>query len=376
LILFSPVFEDLHESGTERPDDVLDHNCKTFSNGQQQPVKGKTMPKTSSFQTSVSPFANPPGQRSTAGLLTLLLATALAPSTAAAAPAIDYGLETTATHHQLGSEHREALYTAGTRRCFHLEIPGAGLLTLALRSREAADEARLSISTAIPELQLLDQSATYILARASAATQLVTCAGRQDPRRSLGELRLRSTFVQLAPAAWDPELRDPELIEIEPNPKDPELIEIEPNPKNLHQLCRAATHDDHADLLLCATPITLGARIHGEVGNGWGDDRDVFSLVLPRATTVRIALDSPTGQAPGLLDFDGQRLLTHPQTLASGAAEWVQTLQAGTYYLTVDDHSGSDAGAFTLSVTELGHDAHSATHCRAKCEPPANRGLR
>ncbi len=316
---------------------------------------------TSTFQTSASQLASQLashcGPRSTAGLLTLLLATALASSAAAATPAIAIGLSTTTTHHQLGSEHREALYTAGVRRCFHLEIPGAGLLTLALRSREAADEAQLSISTASPELQVLDQSATYILARAATATRLLTCAGSQDPLRRLGELRLRSTFV-----AFVPPPRDPELIEIEPNPKDPELIEIEPNPKRLTQLCRAATHDDHADLLLCATPIALGARVGGEFGNGWGDDRDIFSLVLPRATTVRIALDSAASQAPNLLDFEGQRLLTQPRTLASGAAEWIKTLQAGTYYLTVDDHSGSDAGAFTLSVAELRHDSPLGVH--------------
>jgi len=336
------------------------------------------MSKTSTFLTSASQLASHCVPRSTAGLLTLLLATALASSAATATPAIANGFSAT-THHQLGSEHREALYTAGVRRCFHLEIPGAGLLTLALRSREAADQARLSITTASPELQVLDQSATYILARAAAATQLLICAGSQDPRRPLGELRLRSTFLAFAPAP-----RDPELIEIEPNPKDPELIEIEPNPKRLTQLCRAATHDDHADLLLCATPIALGARVGGEIGNGWGDDRDIFSLVLPRATTVRIALDSATSQAPNLLDFEGQRLLTQPRTLASGAAEWIKTLQAGTYYLTVDDHSGSDAGAFTLSVAELRHDSplgvhsgvNSGVHCRARCEPPANRVLR
>ncbi|MCP4655761.1 MAG: hypothetical protein GY856_10120, partial [bacterium] len=46
--------------------------------------------------------------------------------------------------------------------------------------------------------------------------------------------------------------------------------------------------DDHGDTFACATPVALGRPISAEIGNGWGDDEDVYRFRLLEMATLAV----------------------------------------------------------------------------------------
>ena len=117
-------------------------------------------------------------------------------------------------------------------------------------------------------------------------------------------------------------------------------IEVDPLVAQTGSLCVPNLDDDHSDGTLCAAPLTvdgLGARIHGELSNDWGDDQDVYAFTLKRPSTVRLTIDALLGSvSTALYDADGQRV--HHLARRNG---WVRRLKAGTYHLRLDGDHGT-----------------------------------
>ncbi|MEM9555833.1 MAG: hypothetical protein AAGC60_16380 [Acidobacteriota bacterium] len=126
--------------------------------------------------------------------------------------------------------------------------------------------------------------------------------------------------------------------------------------------CRRPIADDHGDTLACATPLTFARAVGGELGNAYGDDRDVFSFELGRVERIAIALagvsrdEVAKGRARldasvTLTDAAGRRLAQRTAGTTSPRSttglELGATLPPGRYSVQV---SGS-AGRYALTLT-------------------------
>lgn len=110
--------------------------------------------------------------------------------------------------------------------------------------------------------------------------------------------------------------------------------------------CRRDEPDDHGDTFACATPVALGRGIAAEIGNGWGDDEDVYRFRLSAMATVAVEAVGEADCAITLYDRFGQRLAT--QGGGEGGALIVRTLLPGGYFVRV---AGWGAGSYALSLT-------------------------
>ncbi len=158
---------------------------------------------------------------------------------------------------------------------------------------------------------------------------------------------------------------EPEPIEVEPEGlrggflpenSEPEPIEVEPEGLGgrgpLDALCNAGERDDHADALLCATPMALGRSIRGEMDNGWGDDHDVFSFELTAAGTVRVATAGEVDTFGGLYDRRGQRLAAAASGGEGANFRLVKALPPGLYFVRVEAEAWTE-GSYSLGVDVL-----------------------
>ena len=181
---------------------------------------------------------------------------------------------------------------------------------------------------------------------------------------------------------WAPkDGEDEEEIEIEPegvnqpvifpgglwNPRDgedEEEIEIEPEGVNqlgwnrpgsrslygkLDQLCRRATSDDHGDSFACSTLLSPGQDVTGTIGNGEGDDVDVFQIVLGGSDLWRLQV-AGVGDVEiftGLYDRTGHRLEWADGS--GGDTNVVRMLHPGTYFVKVESPNGAE-GSYALGV--------------------------
>ncbi len=60
-----------------------------------------------------------------------------------------------------------------------------------------------------------------------------------------------------------------------------------------YDLCLPAPADDHDAFLACASPVSPGERLGGEVVNGWTDDLDTFTFLLSQQRMVWIFPSAP-----------------------------------------------------------------------------------
>ena len=111
--------------------------------------------------------------------------------------------------------------------------------------------------------------------------------------------------------------------------------------------CRRDEPDDHGDTFACATPVALGRRISAEIGNGWGDDEDVYRFRLSEMAAVAVEAVGEADFAIALYDRFGQRL----ETAGGDRALIVRTLSPGEYFVRV---AGGGAGSYEFSLTGRG----------------------
>ncbi len=282
---------------------------------------------------------------------------------------------------------------AGEPDCFRIQTPTAGLLMLDLAlPGPATAEPRLALLGPSCEpaagVDVIERSESHLLVSSSAPRALTICAGAQDPRQALGEFKLRTAFAELDRAGSrkaeeieaEPDpftgcVQKAEEIEAEPDPftgciqkaeeieaePDPftgciqkaEEIEAEPDPFTgsdpWDALCRASDLDDHSDSLLCATVAELDRGLRGEIGNGWGDDHDVFAFELTAPRTVSVETSGDTDTFGGLYNRRGQRLAAADEGGHGDNFRLVKTLQPGLYFVRVEATVGSQ-GAYALTV--------------------------
>ena len=106
----------------------------------------------------------------------------------------------------------------------------------------------------------------------------------------------------------------------------------------------AGKDDDHGDTPTCATPLWIDqagrapVRITGDIGNGWGDDVDLFLLTPSEVMSVEVTVRSDAGASAVLYNRSGQQLAAGARTI---------TLEPDRYYVRIE---GAE-GAYELIVT-------------------------
>ncbi len=246
-----------------------------------------------------------------------------------------------------------------------LEIPSTGLLSVAVAvPGTATAEPKLGFvgpGCGVPEVAsepvVLERSATHLVLVAQHSGPYVFRVASQDPLLPLGELKLRTGFVpdaatrRLSPKGGE----DEEEIEIEP---DPLIYAGQGESRSLHskldELCRRGEVDDHGDSFTCATLLSPGQDMVGEIRNGWGDDGDVFLFTLgsshgTKLWTLKIETTGDLDTFGGLYDRSGQRLEKGDGGGGGDNFRIVRTLGPGTYFVRVEGRDGAE-GLYALRV--------------------------
>ncbi len=280
-----------------------------------------------------------------------------------------------------------------------LEVPSAGILSVSVAAPGAwAAEPGLALADRAGGRQVLERSASHLVISAPGPSSFLFRVSAQDPRRPLSDFKLTSGFVPddftkdenedeieidasryVDPDACLPTKDENEdEIEIDASrygdpgacfPTDDgeneDEIEIDANPlaapaggRSLHakldRLCRLGEVDDHGDSFPCATFLSAGQALAGEIYNGWGDDADLFHFVLgdPGGAdlwTVEIETGGGVDTAGRLYDRTGQRLDHADGGGRSDNFRIVRTLSPGAYYVRVEGRHGAE-GLYALRV--------------------------
>ncbi|MCP4657686.1 MAG: hypothetical protein GY856_19950 [bacterium] len=246
-----------------------------------------------------------------------------------------------------------------------LEVPSAGIISIDVTVPGTAPaEPKLGFAgpgCGVPgghrEPVVLERSVTHLVLVAQGSGPHLFRVASEDPQLPLHELKLRTGFV-------------PDAAPRQPWPKggeDEEEIEIEPNPvvyagqdesrslhAKLHELCRWGEIDDHGDSFTCATLLSPGQDMVGEIRNGWGDDGDVFRFVLgsPQETKLRTLAIETIGDLDtfgALYDRSGQQLEKGDGGGNGSNFRIVRTLGPGTYFVRVEGRDGAE-GLYALRV--------------------------
>ena len=116
----------------------------------------------------------------------------------------------------------------------------------------------------------------------------------------------------------------------------------------------STTTDDHGNARTSATPATAGTPIAGNIETG--DDQDYFSIVVPRAGTLRATTTGDVNTIGHLYDSSGRELAANDDD-GEGMNFNVsaQITSAGTYYVRVTS-AGSGTGMYNLTVTFIPDD--------------------
>ncbi len=293
----------------------------------------------------------------------------------------------------VGETWRDPGAESGASVCFELSQDKAGILVLELVTSTAAPAVRLHLLAAGSEaFRHLHQGATRLMLDGPATSHRV-CVEAEDPRQPLSPFRLQSRFVATACAPHSEKSETDGELEIDPDPfvagplfpsaacrlakseTDGEL-EIDPDPlwsdpqssalgAESHdlpaviaqlapwrpELCGQGEMDDHGDGFLCATTLSWGEGIRGEIGNGWGDDSDVFRFHLSTLTTVELAARGEVELVGEVSDRHGMRLGGVDGGLGGGVdgLRWVRTLVPGTYFVRLAGRHGA-AGSYSLEL--------------------------
>ncbi|MEM1203088.1 MAG: PPC domain-containing protein [Acidobacteriota bacterium] len=260
----------------------------------------------------------------------------------------------------------------GLAACFQVELDRAGFLMADLAVIPGEPGARLSIRGGEPLRRVSGHQLRWV----PPGSHLLR-VDAEDPRGPLAPFRLRVGFA--TPIGTSRSETDSEL-EVEPDPviggglvglggtfarseTDSEL-EVEPDPvvvpggagkdphdlslpfvalrPDLSELCGSEEGDDHGDGFLCATPIPLGEVLQAELGNGWGDDVDLFRFDLPAFGTVEIQAGTASGAQLDVALFDRHGLRLSDSGGSIGGRQ-VRTMVPGTYFLRVEARGGGIA---------------------------------
>ncbi len=147
---------------------------------------------------------------------------------------------------------------------------------------------------------------------------------------------------------------DPETLksdtdgELELDPETSKIGRLWRRSAALEALCRNG--DDHGDSRACATPIER--RAAGQLGNGWGDDDDVFRFRLCGWQTIEIATAGDADTHGRLYDRAGQLLAGDDDGGDGGNFRLVRTLGPGTYFVRVEGVQST--GGYTLAMAGTG----------------------
>lgn len=261
---------------------------------------------------------------------------ALPPASAAASDApvpATLLLNTTLRHAAIDPEPGA---TASSR--FRIDIPQAGLLAL--------DVTLAGDVQPEPVLRLLGSSLptgvratpTALLVENREAVTLLVEVAALESAQSLPAFKLRSAFREA-----DSETDTPIIDEVDP--WDDDLGGKKPPGSGIvgDVLCALEEHDDHGDVLLCATPIDSSRTVTGVLHNEAGDDEDLFLVRLP-ATAV-LEVEAVSGSALQLVLRDGGGLAVAVTQSEGGGAplRLTRALAAGRYFLEVEGLNGDDA---------------------------------
>lgn len=264
----------------------------------------------------------------------------------------------------LNSSLRGFAGAQGEPALIELTVPSAGILSVDVSVPGAAVvEPKIEFEgrgcgsgKADAEPVILDRSATHFMLLAEHAGSYFFGVGSQDRLRSLGDFKVRTGFVPRARTGptFDKEGEDEEEIEVEIDPLiRPGGAVSRSLHTMLHRLCSSGEVDDHGDSFSCATFMSPGSGAVGEIRNGWGDDDDVFQLVLGGSHgadfwTVVLEAAGDIETFGILYDRSGQRL----ENSGSGNDEgfrMVRTLPSGVYYVRVRGRHGAE-GSYRLNV--------------------------
>ena len=102
--------------------------------------------------------------------------------------------------------------------------------------------------------------------------------------------------------------------------------------------CRLDALDDHGDTPGCATLMAAGQRLPAELGNGWGDDADVFTFTLDETCTVWIESRGTVDTLGTLMDRYGHRLAMN----GDDGFRLVKVLAPGPYFLRIEGSAGAE----------------------------------
>lgn len=254
---------------------------------------------------------------------------------------------------------------SGRPQIFRVQVPAAGLLTLDVTVPGAAEaEARLGFfgaaceqpSSGVAALGLVEQTPTRVVLATAAPGAFRVAVAAQDPRTRLGRYRVTAGFVAARYLTRSPTLEkdgggesDDEL-ETEPDVQGDDPMEKNgDNPEWSRQLCGQRKIDDHGDTVLCATRLSLGERVAGEIFNSWGDDHDLFRFRLLAPRTVDIATVGTTDTFGTLYSHDGHRLAADDDGGHHDNFRIVKTLSPGLYYVQVEGSQASE-GSYQVLV--------------------------
>lgn len=233
-------------------------------------------------------------------------------------------------------------------RLFTVEAPGAGLLALEVTAPASAPGA--------PKLGLwgrdcrppgdaslvVETSPTRLVVAVESAGTYSFRVAAQDPALRLGRFKVASFFF----GAEDD--GDGWGSIVAADGEDPREIEIDPDRAPAPPDCCALGDDDHADTFTCATPLAPGGRAGGELGNGWGDDADVFAFRLEEQRTVVLTASGAADTVGVLYDRAGQQLAADDGG-GGGHFRIARTLGPGLYYVRVEGRDGA-AGPYRLHL--------------------------
>ncbi len=317
-----------------------------------------------------------------------------------------------ATPVDLNSSLRAYAGQEGEPFLVRLEVPAPGLLSVdvtvpggaAARPMLAAMNRACGLPPVTGETQVLERSAGHLVVAARGSGTYVFGISSQDPRQPLADVKLSSGFVPgvVSGGGFTKDGENEDEIEIDGSPfadpgdctpskdgenedeieidgspfadpgtciptKDGENedeIEIDGSPltapgqtasRSLHamlgQLCGLGEVDDHGDTFTCATFLSVGQSMSGEIRNGWGDDADIFHFMLGDARgtdlwTVEIETTGGVDTVGGLYDRSGQRL----DQAEDGGFRIARTLSPGAYFVRISGRDGAE-GLYTLRVS-------------------------
>lgn len=254
----------------------------------------------------------------------------------------------------LSAEVSYSYPSAGEPSCFEIYVPAAGTLLVEAADALSSVELRLDFYGRLcggescgdaDAWRWLERRPAGGLVEVGKAGSYLLCANAQDRDLPLREVKLTNGFL----TEWVDKDGDPEEVEIDPDPTplkdgDPEEVEIDPDPlttapRHIAEICRRMAADDYGDVMACASRLDPGTTVRADLGDGWGEDDDVFSFVLDELRTVHL---TTTGAATKgfLLDRWGHRLGADESALDEGL-RIVKTLAPGLYYVRLKGETGA-----------------------------------